>query len=274
MKNIDTEELKNIQCDILYKVHTFCIKNGINYSLAYGTLLGAVRHKGYIPWDDDIDIMMLRPDYEKFISTFSGAYPELTICAPEINLDYYAPYANVWDNRTILREKVGVDHRGMDIGIKIDVFPIDAVPNGSKRFLNFKYRILDILKRSHNKSINNSSNIRRGVLHNFVKCLITNIAYLIGYKNIQKLIINSAKRYNLDKANRVDMIVFDYKNRDFPKSSFNDYIDIPFEQYTFKAIAEYNEFLQASYGNYMELPPIEQQVSHHYFTAFWINNKE
>ena len=155
MKKIETEELKRIQVDILKDIHEFCSINNIHYSLAYGTLLGAIRHQGYIPWDDDIDIMMLRSDYEKFIHTFPGSFKHLSICAPELDLNYYAPYANVWDNRTILDEGINnADHRGKTIGIKIDVFPIDKT--SSSRLFEFYSRILYKLLFSHRYRRNNT----------------------------------------------------------------------------------------------------------------------
>ena len=70
MKEIKSDEMRNVQLDILQKVHDFCMSHGIRYTLAFGSLLGAVRHGGYIPWDDDIDIAMLRPDYERFRKEF------------------------------------------------------------------------------------------------------------------------------------------------------------------------------------------------------------
>ena len=100
-KTIIMEELRAIQLDILDKIHAFCTERGIRYSLGGGTLLGAVRHKGYIPWDDDIDIMLPRPDYDRFLKEFEGKYAEL-------NLQYYGnditcciPFAKVYDNRTV-----------------------------------------------------------------------------------------------------------------------------------------------------------------------------
>lgn len=125
-KEITMEELRAIQLDILDKIHAFCTEHGIRYSLGGGTLLGAVRHKGYIPWDDDIDIMLPRPDYERFLKEFDGKYAEL-------NLQHYGndntcciPFAKVYDNRTVLIEKL------QKSGIYIDVFPIDGLPEESK----------------------------------------------------------------------------------------------------------------------------------------------
>ena len=93
MRLISFEEHKKIQLSILRDIDVFCQKNQIKYFLAFGTLLGAIRHKGFIPWDDDIDIAMPRPDYNKFILSFNGMVDNLKVLAPEIDLDYYAPYA-------------------------------------------------------------------------------------------------------------------------------------------------------------------------------------
>ena len=79
MREILLDELKKIQLDILIRIHDFCMQNGINYSLSSGTLIGAIRHKGYIPWDDDIDIYMLRPDFDKFERDFSHTVKYMTL---------------------------------------------------------------------------------------------------------------------------------------------------------------------------------------------------
>ena len=276
MKEIDIEELKQLQCDILYKIHTFCNENNINYSLAYGTLLGAVRHKGYIPWDDDIDIMMLRSDYEKFIYNFQGAYPELSICAPELNLDYYAPYCNVWDNRTKLKENVTDNfeydnHRGFDIGVKIDVFPIDAVPSGPKNHLVIRTKILNAFRWASARPYSFYLKAKNNISYKIKFCFLRFVSMFLGYKKIQRMIINLGHNCEskFKDSGRVDMVVFDYKIRDFSRKGFDCCIEIPFEKFIFKAISNYDEFLSSSYGDYMKLPPKEQQVAHHGFKAYW-----
>ena len=89
-KKIDVEELKCIQMDILNSIDLFCKQNNIKYSLAFGTLLGAIRHQGYIPWDDDLDIMLLREDYTKFLKEFR--HEIYSVITPTNNIDYSLPF--------------------------------------------------------------------------------------------------------------------------------------------------------------------------------------
>ena len=103
-KEINVEELKQIQLNILKFVDKFCKENNLKYYLAYGTLLGAVRHKGYIPWDDDIDIIMFREDYEKFVTTFKDV--NYKVFATEVNSKYPYPFAKVGDTRTYFEEEI------------------------------------------------------------------------------------------------------------------------------------------------------------------------
>ena len=140
MKEISIEELKDLQTGMAVKVHTFCQENGIRYYLGYGSLIGAVRHKGYIPWDEDIDLGMPRPDYERFIHSFNGAYPDLKVFAPELDPGYYAPYANVCLEGTLLEEE-NFSHRGRKIGVKVDIFPIDGAPSDDAAYAKLREKL-------------------------------------------------------------------------------------------------------------------------------------
>ena len=117
----DVNEMRKIQMDILLFIHQFCIDNGIQYSLAWGTMLGAIRHKGYIPWDDDIDIMMTRPEYDRFCKLFHDDRSVYKLYDVHTDKKWIYPFAKISDERTIRVEKNALD----EIGINIDVFPID-----------------------------------------------------------------------------------------------------------------------------------------------------
>ena len=128
---ITFEDKKGISIQILHEVDKFCAKNNIMYSLAYGTLIGAIRHKGFIPWDDDVDIMMLRPDYERFVRGFNHDSSELfSVASFETDKDFQYPMAKVSCNVT-LNDEVGLNR----YGYAIDVFAIDKLPE-SERELN------------------------------------------------------------------------------------------------------------------------------------------
>ena len=273
MKEISLEEQKIIQLQMLKKVDTFCNRNGINYSLYWGTLLGAIRHKGYIPWDDDIDIMMPRPDYMRFVTTFNGIYPELTVYAPEIDKNYFETYANIIDNRTILFEEKN-NHRGYDIGLKIDLIPFDGVPDDYNDYCAVVKEVKKIgtklaykkwTKQSFKHCFNNST--IKVFLITVFKCFKL---LFVPYSSLQKRLLNFITSIPFSSANYVDNIAFPiYPNTRMGRSSFNEYVRVPFEDHYFPVIKDYDTLLKLCYGDYMTLPPEEKRVAHHGFTAYW-----
>ena len=133
MKEISSiDELKVIELDIMKKIHRFCVDNNIIYYLCYGTLIGAIRHKGFIPWDDDIDILMPRPDYERFLKLFPRVQKQLGLEVVNHKTKTYfgRPMSKVIDKRTDLFEPEfkGDDH----IGVFVDVWPLDGAANSKK----------------------------------------------------------------------------------------------------------------------------------------------
>lgn len=124
----DLEDVQNLQLGIIDKMDSFCLENNIRYFLAYGTLIGAIRHEGFIPWDDDIDVWMLRPDYDRFLEVFP-AWAEkngLFLNSPSTARRYNRVFSKVCDSRTILVE---TDRRNeFEEGAFVDVFPVDGLP--------------------------------------------------------------------------------------------------------------------------------------------------
>lgn len=139
MKQITQEELKNIQVNILDRVKAFCDANEIEYFLFAGTLLGAVRHKGYIPWDDDIDICMRRKDYDRFFEVFNTDRKDgLRAIDYKNEKGYYLASGKVIDDRTIMQETTNFDKK---IGVYIDVFPLDDLPENVKELRRLDRKI-------------------------------------------------------------------------------------------------------------------------------------
>jgi len=128
MKKIEQNEFREIQMCILDEIQRICKENNLKYSLAYGTLLGAVRHKGYIPWDDDIDICLLREDYEKLIAVLKDknapGHKEWLTLVDDTCDGYFYPFAKAYDNRTAVKME---RHKG-EMGIWVDIFPLDGLP--------------------------------------------------------------------------------------------------------------------------------------------------
>lgn len=270
MKEITTDELKSLQLEMLAKIDEFCIKNNIKYSIDYGTLIGAIRHKGYIPWDDDIDISIPRPDYEKFIATFNGFDKNLKVIAPEHDWDFFEPYANVYDNRTILFEAIN-HHHGFEIGVKIDVFPLDGTPSNIREYEKITKVIDELNKVRYIKKVN-VEGLRYLVKHpRRVLLQLMHPFYLfISYSKVQKRIKKIATSTEYDRADYVDNVVFHpYKNARTRRENVTDFIRVPFEDKTFNAFAGYDQRLKDIYGDYMTLPPVDKRVYKHGFTAFW-----
>lgn len=129
-KQLTTEEVKKMNLDILSVVADFCEKNGLRYWLYYGTLIGAIRHNGYIPWDDDIDIIMPRPDYEKFLKSFnqtSGS--KYQVIEDRITPGYHTTFAKVHNPKTIIESEFSNE---MAFGVFIDIFPFDGVKDAKQ----------------------------------------------------------------------------------------------------------------------------------------------
>lgn len=263
MIEISLEELKARQLEILTRIDKFCTEHNIQYSLAFGTLLGAIRHKGYIPWDDDIDIMMLRSEYNRFISLFYD--DQLRVLTIENEPRYILPFAKVVDNNSILIEQTTMK---LPLGINVDVFPVDNIPDDKsvrKEFYRNK-KILNYLLDTKILTYSSERSIWKNLLLGAAKFLI----FFLNTSNLTKTISEYSQKYSGLMCN--DVAVFaptDNKKRWIVnRSIFKEYIRVTFEGQTFTCIKEWDNYLKATYGSYMRLPPIEQRVTHHSFKAY------
>lgn len=264
MKQASVDDLKKIQLEILDYVANFCDKNDIKYFLDSGTLLGAIRHKGYIPWDDDIDIGMLREDYDKFINLFNNDNDSKYKCySIENNENFYFPFAKVLDTTTVLYEP---NEKGFKFCINIDVFVYDNAPDNTYE--------LKKMYDSRDKLI--KKNTFRGFKfyksYSFIKLIIKFLLYFYTFfrdRNhyAKKLVENSKKYSNIETGYVGNFTSFSrIKAR---KEIFNSFIEVDFEGKKYKAPVGYDEWLKNFYGDYMQLPPKEKRVSHHSFVAYY-----
>lgn len=265
MKSIELEELKNIQLDIMQVLHDFCKENGIKYSLACGSLLGAIRHNGYIPWDDDIDVYMERDDYNKFISLFPKSYKGIyEFSCLTTDTHWHIPYGKLYDNRTIVEEK-----EGLSIGVNIDIFPVDAVPNDSKRWIRYN-RWRNVLREILTSKF---LCVRKGrsLLKNFLLLVLKILLFFISARYLASLLDRYAQLFNGESSASLlfENVQGKFQKSPFDKDDFKATILHKFENREFCIMKGYDHCLKCGFGDYMKLPPAEKQVSHHIFYAYW-----
>ena len=263
---IETEEFKEISLDVLCVVHDFCEENGIKYSLACGTLIGAIRHKGFIPWDDDIDIYMVREDYNHFLSIFPQLYKErYSVISLEHSTHWNCAFAKVYDSRTIMIEDKRTDIEGLGIGI--DIFPIDQAPDDEKTWIQYER------KRKILRGIYEMKELRWRKTRSLKKNVIVELCslFLLPFPaRFWARCMNSyGQKYNGQKSEYYAENCYGMPNNRFPKSDFSHVIDWPFEGRLFKIMEGYDDYLRRFFGDYMRLPPLEQQISHHHYVAYW-----
>lgn len=261
MKRLSIEECKVIQTAILDEVAAFCEKNQINYWLDNGTLLGAIRHKGYIPWDDDIDIGMLREDYDRFLATFnrsSGRYKAYSI---ENNEEFLYPHAKVLDTETVLYEP---DENGLKLSVNIDIFVYDHAPQSEKKTRHM-YRMRDFYRTLFEvrEFCKPKGPIPRKIA---IQSLIWGTKLLPARFYIKQMVRNS-KKYHLVQTGYVGNFM-SYSQVCCPIDIFQSFIDVEFEGKFYKAPIGYDAWLRAFYSDYMQLPPVEKRVSHHSYIAY------
>jgi len=268
MNKIEIDELKIIQLNVLKYTADYCDSHDIKYWLDNGTLLGAVRHKGYIPWDDDIDIGMLREDYNKLISTFNNNNERYFVASLETKPDFYLPHAKICDTHTILFEP---DEKGYKLNVNIDVFVYDNAPN------NIRQLKIQFDKRDFYRKLYYYQHINYEPQGNILKKTALKIIVLFlklfpdGY--FIKKMIKNCQRFNKIKTDEVGNFS-SFSRQHCNKRVFNSFINVEFEGLYFKAPIGYDDWLRSFYGDYMKLPPEEKRVSHHSFVAYSLNDED
>ena len=259
-----TDDIKKIELEILTDVAEYCEKNAIRYYLSGGSMLGAVRHHGFIPWDDDIDIQMPRPDYERFINEYSN--PVYSVCCWEHDKDYLCTYAKVEDTRTVLAENGDF---GRNVGISIDVFPVDGLPADEKKMdrrIRKMKALWGLVVCATVKDISKRTKIKR--LEIRIMRVIYKLFPLKSYAT--GCVIREAQKYPFDFSDKVATVVWGYGKREvISKSTATDYIKLDFEGRQFNVPRNYEDYLCHVYGDYMKLPPEQERVYKHHAKAWW-----
>lgn len=263
----DELTLREIQLnslDILKKIKEICEIEKITYFLGYGTLLGAVRHQGFIPWDDDIDIMMPREDYERFIKYCIINKEELgcfSLKHYSTSKEYIYPIARFCDTKYRIEYENAKDY---GLGLFVDIYPLDGIDLNNKKFikqLQLKQTLISFCGISGYKST-------KSIIKNFIKYPLFLISRLLKINSLLQNIDKTSKKYNYKTSKDVECVIWGMKYYKTPKILFEKIKLQKFEDDYFNIPVGYDKILKAYYGNYMELPPIEKQIPQHFYKAF------
>ncbi|RSI96646.1 LicD family protein [Streptococcus mitis] len=263
----DVNEIQEMELGIMEYIHEVCQKIGVKYFLAYGSLIGAVRHQGFIPWDDDMDICMLREDYEK-LQDYLIANPDerYEVMSYKNNLNYVYPFMKVQDNHTyLLEEDVRIDS---NMGIYVDIFPVD----GYEDDVEFKNKMTKLIKKRQLscytfKGITNT----KSVLNSLLRYVSVIIFYFTNTNKYVAQIEELAKSRKVSDYEQVDYLIYKDMNKPVWRREWLEQVTTgTFEGKEFTIPKHYHEILTSDYGDYMQLPPVEQRVSHHDFKLWKI----
>lgn len=266
---MSNEEIKKYLLEMLKDIKHVCIELGLTYFLDGGTLLGAVRHNGFIPWDDDIDIAMPRPDYEIFIKQFNKHCSEkYKLISIKNSMSYIYPWAKVYDKTTKIIEH-GISY--CNLGLSIDILPIDCYPDLSTERMNHWEKIVKVFSKYTAEEGYYFSHLSFSL-----KDLKKNIHVLLAKtglfrKRAKKVVQNSKKSQNFYDSNYVGINVKCYyreKPRFLPKECFVPIQHI-FEDDMYNIPNGYDLILKSYYGDdYMIPPPIDKRNSTHELEVF------
>ena len=259
MREVSLEESKKICFEILQWFDDFCRRNDIKYSLGEGTLLGAVRHKGFIPWDDDIDLLMERDQVEKFVALYKDGPYKLFV--PGRHKNWWSGVVRVTDTRTKLEfDKPNQGPHGLWIALT----PIDHAPNSDKEFQKMRSDV--------RKWINHCVwKVRKRNYPNTIKGLVLKALHVfLSISWLNKKYLKTITKYNNQETGKRQKIRLNGDLLLFPAEIMSDYTELEFEGQKFMAISHYDAYLKIMYGDYMTPPPKEERVPKHNFKAYYV----
>ena len=261
---IGINELRRVQLEILDDVHAFCSSNHISYSLCGGTILGAVRHQGYIPWDDDIDLMMPRSAYERFKAGYKSEQNEivdlskLEVCEEQ--------FIKVSRKGTCMEDSI---LKRRLFGVNIDIFPIDGMPENYAPYV-------EKLQSIHQRIVRLNPYYKATTSHKFywfIRYSLKTVFQRDRHNTIQmKQELEKMALAHLPQDSPLSTVIYgDFKVFPFASKMFFDLQNILFEGKEYPCIKETDLYLKTVYGDYMQLPPEEKRISHHLYDSYILN---
>lgn len=270
-KELTIQEIQRVSLEILKEVADLCEELHLRYYLAWGTLIGAIRHKGFIPWDDDVDIMMPRPDYDKLLEyLYTHKLPNLTLFNRTSCSEYPYMISRISDDRYILEME---NEKSVGMGIFIDIYPMDGMGATLEEALKlgaYTDRMSSLCYQATREhyAIETTTSVFRKI----IKRPVFLYAKMVGKDKFQNSIETYMMKHKLDYDSSEwvgDLVWLSGGAKEILKREWLDAYEMaPFEQYEFRVPKMYDPVLKQTYGDYMKLPPKEQQIGHHYYKAY------
>ena len=266
MRELQLDEIKEIELSVLRHFDAFCREHNIKYFLSNGTLLGAVKYEGFIPWDDDIDVLLPRKDYDRLMEIYpkEGNFKLLSY---ERDPNSVFPFAKLYDTSTVIKNQTRL--KDYIYGVHIDIFPLDVL--GDDFVLAAK-----TAKKSKRLTQKLSFSVSyytkgRSFLRTCIKALCITFVSLRGYKAYKRKFLKQMKNVPKNEEGKfVGCILWSIRGKKeiFPAEIFADTVELNFEGESYPAPVGYDAYLRQLYGNYEQDPPLEKQKSHHRFAAY------
>lgn len=254
----DTKKMQRIGLKMVKYFDAFCSNHGLTYFLCGGNCIGAIRNKGFIEWDDDVDVFMPRKDYEKLQRIWQDT-DDYIIQFNRENQPNYATSVTIHDRNTTF-VKTTICNRDIAQGVAMDVFPLDPAPNGIKRKIQQFWAIVYSIYSICDTPKNHGTLIR----------LLGHIPlFLLPTRKIRFKMAKFAERkmskYKINECDNITELCAGpgYMMNDYPKEIFSDSIRVEFEDTMLPIPIGYDQYLKIAFGDYMSLPPIEKRVNHH-----------
>ena len=260
-KKLDIDEIKEVELGVMDYIHNICKEKGINYSLAYGSLLGAVRHKGFIPWDDDLDIALKRDEYDKLYQAILEDNNSIyKVVSWENDSRYPYPFYRVYDSRTVYENNY--IQNDIELGICVDVFPFDDYKDVNKEITK-----LDMYRRLSVYTLYGIRNKEAGI-KNIIRYLMLVVFRLTRVKTWNKK-LNDCSRVSVN-SEYIDYLMESKKySTKLDAKALDEVVECRFEDRVYNIPKDYDHILTTIYGSdYMEIPPLEKRIQHDDFVAY------